>query len=69
MANIITLIACGVVTLFLLISIAFAGDHLLLPAVAMILTVLVGGLCLYVANGMLTSRRAIEKEWEAKNPE
>jgi hypothetical protein len=69
MANTINLIACGIVTFFLLISIAFAGDHLLLPAVAMIVTVLIGGLCVYVANGLIESRKTIEKEWEAKNPE
>ena len=69
MANTINLIACGIVTAFLLLSIALAGPHLLLPAVAMIVTVLIGGLCVYVANGMLQSRSKIEKEWEAQNPE
>lgn len=69
MANTINVIACGITTLLLLISIAFAGPHLLLPAVAMIVTVLVGGLCVYVAIGMLQSRKAIEQEWEANNPE
>ncbi len=69
MANTITFIACGIVTLFLLISIALAGPHLLLPAVAMIVTVLVGGLCVYVANGMFQSREKIVKEWEAEHPE
>ena len=69
MANTINFIACGVVTLFLLITIALAGPHLLLPAVAMIVTVLVGGLCIYVANGLIQSRNKIEKEWEAENPE
>jgi len=69
MANTINFIACGVVTLFLLISIALAGPHLLLPAVAMIVTILIGGLCVYTANGMLQSRSKIEKEWEAENPE
>ena len=69
MANTINFIACGVVTLFLLISIALAGPHLFLPAVAMIVTVLVGGLCIYVANGLIQSRNKIEKEWEAENPE
>ena len=69
MANTINFIACGIVTLFLLLSIVLAGPHLLLPAVAMILTVLIGGLCIYVANGMIQSRNKIEKEWEADNPE
>ena len=69
MANTINFIACGIVTAFLLLSIALAGPHLLLPAVAMIVTVLIGGLCVYVANGMLQSRDKIEKEWEAENPE
>ena len=69
MANTINFIACAIVTLFLLMSIALAGPHLLLPAVAMIVTVLVGGLCIYVANGLLQSRNKIEKEWEVNNPE
>jgi succinate-acetate transporter protein len=69
MANTINFIACGIVTVFLLLSIAFAGNHLLLPAVAMIVTVLIGGLCIYVANGLIISRNKIEKEWEANNPE
>jgi hypothetical protein len=69
MANTINFIACGIVTLFLLLSIALAGPHLLLPAVAMIVTVLIGGLCIYVANGVITSRAKIEKKWEADNPE
>ncbi len=69
MANTINFIACTIVTLFLLLSIALAGPHLLLPAVAMIVTVLIGGLCVYVANGLLQSRNKIEKEWEADNPE
>ncbi|MBT5185833.1 MAG: hypothetical protein HOH19_03105 [Kordiimonadaceae bacterium] len=69
MANTINFIACGIVTVFLLLSIAFAGPHLLMPAVAMIVTVLVGGLCIYVANGLIISRNKIEKEWEANNPE
>ncbi|MBL4603770.1 MAG: hypothetical protein JKY84_13565 [Emcibacteraceae bacterium] len=69
MANIINIISCGIVTVFLLISIAFAGPHLLLPATAMILTILVGGLCVYVAIGMFQARNKIEKEWEAENPE
>lgn len=69
MANTINFISCAVVTLFLLISIALAGPHLLLPAVAMILTVLIGSLCVYVAIGMIQARNKIEKEWEAENPE
>lgn len=69
MANTINFIACGIVTAFLLLSIALAGPHLLLPAVAMIVTVLIGGLCVYVANGLIQSRNKIEKEWEAQNPE
>ncbi len=69
MANTINFIACGIVTVFLLISIALAGPHLLLPAVAMIFTVLIGGLCVYVANDMINSRNKIEKEWEEANPE
>ena len=69
MANTINFIACAIVTAFLLLSIVLAGPHLLLPAVAMIVTVLVGGLCIYVAEGMLKSRSKIEKEWEAENPE
>ena len=69
MANTINFIACGIVVLFLLLSIVLAGPHLLLPAVAMIVTVLVGGLCVYVAVGMLQSRDKLEKEWEAENPE
>ena len=69
MANTINFIACGIDTVFLLLSIAFAGPHLLLPAVAMIVVVLIGGLCIYVANGLIISRNKIEKEWEANNPE
>lgn len=69
MANIINIISCGIVTLFLLLSIALAGPHLLLPATAMIVVVLVGGLCIYVAGGLIQSRNKIEKEWLANNPE
>lgn len=69
MANTINFISCVIVTLFLLLSIVLAGPHLLLPATAMIVTVLVGGFCIYVANGMIQSRNKIEKEWEADNPE
>jgi hypothetical protein len=69
MANTINFIACGIITFLLLISIALAGPHLLLPAIAMIVTILIGGVCIYVANGLLESRDVIEKEWEANNPE
>ncbi len=65
MANIITFIGCGVVALLLLISIMMAGPHLLLPATFMIVVVLVGGLCVYIANGMLQTRTEIMKDWEA----
>lgn len=69
MANTITFIVCVIVTAFLLLSIALAGPHLLLPATAMIVTVWIGGLCIYVADGMLNSRDKIEKDWEANHPE
>lgn len=68
MANIITFISCGITSFVLLMAILFAGPHLLLPATFMIVTVLVGGLCVYVANGMVTQRMEIMKEWEDKNP-
>ncbi|MCC3861913.1 hypothetical protein [Pseudemcibacter aquimaris] len=69
MANTINIIACGITCLFLFVSILLAGPHLLLPATFMIVTVLVGGLCVYVADGMIKARNKIEKEWEAENPE
>ena len=64
MANTITFIGCGIVSLLLLMSILLAGPHLLLPATFMIVVVLVGGLCIYVANGMLHRRAEIMKEWK-----
>ncbi len=64
MANTITFIGCGIVSLLLLMSILLAGPHLLLPATFMIVTVLVGGLCVYIANGMIKRRTEIMKEWE-----
>ncbi|MCF6197232.1 MAG: hypothetical protein L3J50_11085 [Emcibacter sp.] len=64
MANTITFIACGIVSLLLLASIMFAGHHLLLPATFMIVTVLIGGLCIYVANGMIQRRAEIMKSWK-----
>ncbi len=63
MANIITFIGCGIVTLLLLMSIMLAGPHLLLPASFMIVSILVGGLCIYVAGGMIKSRAKIMKDW------
>lgn len=69
MANIINFVACGVVSLLLLLSIILAGPHLLLPATFMIVVVLVGGLCIYVADDMIKNRAAIVKDWEARNPE
>lgn len=67
--NAITFVGCGIVSLLLLMSILLAGPHLLLPATFMIVTVLVGGLCIYIANGIMQRRSEIVKEWEAKNPE
>lgn len=64
MANTITFIGCGIVSLLLLMSILLAGPHLLLPATFMIVVVLVGGLCIYVANGMIRQRTEIMKEWK-----
>ena len=64
MANTITFIGCGIVSLLLLMSILLAGPHLLLPATFMIVTVLVGGFCVYIANGMIQRRTEIMKEWE-----
>jgi len=69
MANIITFVGCGILSLLLLISIMLAGPHLLLPATFMIVVILVGGLCVYVASGMIKNRAAVVKEWEAKHPE
>lgn len=63
MANAITFIGCGIVSLVLLTSILLAGPHLLLPATFMIVTMLVGGLCIYVANGMIRRRAEIMKDW------
>ncbi len=64
MANTITFVGCGVVSLLLFISILLAGPHLLLPATFMIVTVLVGGLCVYIANGMIKRRAEIMKDWD-----
>ncbi|PCJ32193.1 MAG: hypothetical protein COA93_09785 [Alphaproteobacteria bacterium] len=64
MANTITFISCGVLTLLLLIAIMFAGSHLLLPAIFMIVTILVGGYCIYIADGMIKQRAEIMKKWE-----
>lgn len=65
MANAITFIGCGVISLLLLMSILLAGPHLLLPATFMIVVVLVGGLCVYIANGMVKRRAEIMKDWDA----
>ncbi len=64
MANTITFIGCGIVSLLLLMSILLAGPHLLLPGIFMIVTVLVGGLCVYIANGMIQRRTEIMKDQE-----
>ncbi len=64
MANTITFIGCGIVSLLLLMSILLAGPHLLLPATFMIVTVIVGGFCIYIANGMMKRRAEIMKKWE-----
>ena len=63
MANAITFVGCAIVSLILFISILLAGPHLLLPATFMIVTVLVGGLCVYIANGMIKRRAEIMKDW------
>jgi len=64
MANAITFVGCGIISLLLLMSILLAGPHLLLPATFMIVTVLVGGLCVYIANGLVQRRAEIMKDWE-----
>lgn len=64
MANVITFIGCGFVSLLLVMSILLAGPSLLLPATFMIVTVLIGGLCIYIANGMIKSRTKIMKGWK-----
>jgi len=64
MANTITFIGCGVVSLLLLMSIMLAGPSLLLPATFMIVVVLVGGLCIYVAGGLIRRRAEIMKTWD-----
>jgi len=64
MANAITFIGCGIISLLLVMSILLAGPHLLLPATFMIVTILVGGLCVYIANGMIQRRTEIMKDWE-----
>ncbi len=64
MANTITFISCGIISLLLLMSIMLAGPHLLLPAVFMIVTILVGGYCIYIADGMIKQRAKIMKKWE-----
>lgn len=64
MANTITFITCGIISLLLLMSIMLAGPHLLLPATFMIVTVLVGGLCVYIANGIIQRRTEIMKDWD-----
>ena len=69
MTNAITFVGCGILSLLLLVSIMLAGPHLLLPATFMIVTVLVGGLCVYIANGIIRQRAEVMKDWEAGNPE
>lgn len=69
MANIVTLVSCVILAGLLLLSIILAGYHLLVPATFMIVTVFVGGLCVYVAGGILDSRKQVMKDWEARNPE
>ncbi len=64
MANTITFIGCGIVSLLLLMSIMLAGPSLLLPATFMIVTILVGGLCIYVAGGLIRRRAEIMKTWD-----
>jgi len=69
MTNAITFVGCGILSLVLLVSIMLAGPHLLLPATFMIVTVLVGGLCVYIANGIIRQRAEVMKDWEVGNPE
>jgi len=69
MTNAITLAGCGILSLVLLVSIMLAGPHLLLPATFMIVTVFVGGLCIYIASGIIRQRAEVIKDWEARNPE
>ncbi len=64
MGNIITLVGCSIVSFMLLISIFLAGPHLTFPATFMIFTVLVGGLCIYVINGIFKKRAEIMKTWD-----
>ncbi|PCI33187.1 MAG: hypothetical protein COB54_05430 [Alphaproteobacteria bacterium] len=64
MANAITFVGCGIVSLLLLMSIMLAGPHLLLPATFMIVVVLVGGFCVYIAGGMIQRRTEIMKDWK-----
>lgn len=64
MANAITFVGCGIVSLLLLMSIMLAGPHLLLPATFMIVVVLVGGFCVYIASGMIQRRTEIMKDWK-----
>lgn len=69
MANIVTLISCVILSGLLVLSIVLAGYHLLVPASFMIVTVFVGGLCIYVAGGNFKVRQQLIKDWEARNPE
>jgi len=64
MANKITFFGCAFISLLLVISILLAGPHLLLPAVFMIVTIIVGGFCIYIADGMIKQRTKIMKDWE-----
>ena len=57
------IITCGLLTFLLMLSIMFAGPHLLLPASFMIVVVLVGGYCVHIANGMIKRRTEIMKDW------
>ncbi|WP_138381062.1 hypothetical protein [Luteithermobacter gelatinilyticus] len=69
MANKITIISGILLSLILLGSIKFAGPDLLLPAVFMIVTVFVGGLCIHVVTGILKRREEVVKDWEARHQE
>jgi len=64
MANVITFIGCGFLSLLLLASILWTGPHLLLPATFMIITILIGGYCVYIAGNMIKRRAEIMKDWK-----
>ena len=69
MAKPIIYLLSGLTTIILLIVAFSIGNAVLLPAIFVAATVVVGALCLHVAHDMIVARDKVMQEWEAKHPE